>query len=354
MSDNNTASDRERRNESRLKILELANMTSVPMALNAVVRLNVPNTMAHHSAPISAADLLRLTPAADPDNLQRLLRLLASHGVFAEHLSDGGLRKYSLTDVGRTLVSDESGLSYAEYVLQHHQEAVVRAWPLLDSAVADPSEEPFVRANGMPAYAFYGENPEMNELMQRAMAGVSVPFMKAFLEIYHCFDGVRRIVDVGGSSGDCLRMILEKHRGITEAVNFDLPEVVAKAPNIDGVTHVGGDMFKAIPHGDAIFMKWVLTTWTDDECKTIMKKCYEALPKEGKLIACEPVLPHESDDSPRTRALLAADIFVMAIYRTKGKHRTEEDFRQLGISTGFSSFRAIYIDHFFTVLEFIK
>lgn len=74
----------------------------------------------------------------------------------------------------------------------------------------------------------------------------------------------------------------------------------------------------------------------------------------GKLIACEPVLPKQSDDSHRTRALLEGDIFVMTIYRSKGKHRTEEEFRQLGLSTGFPSLRALYINDFFTVLEFQK
>ncbi|CBI30187.3 unnamed protein product, partial [Vitis vinifera] len=149
-------------------------------------------------------------------------------------------------------------------------------------------------------------------------------------------------------------MILQKHTNIKEGINFDLPEVVAKAPNIPGVTHVGGDMFKSVPDGDAIFMKWVLTTWTDEECKLIMKNCYNALPVGGKMIACEPVLPKESDNSLRTRALLEGDIFVMTIYRAKGKHRTEEEFRQLGLSAGFPHLRAFYIDHFYTVLEFQK
>lgn len=85
-----------------------------------------------------------------------------------------------------------------------------------------------------------------------------------------------------------------------------------------------------------------------------MVNCYLALPVGGKLIACEPVLPKESDESHRTRALLEGDIFVMTIYRSKGKHRTEEDFRQLGLSTGFPSLRAFYIDDFYTVLEFQK
>ncbi|CAL1373028.1 unnamed protein product [Linum trigynum] len=182
----------------------------------------------------------------------------------------------------------------------------MRAWPLVHEAVVDPTTEPFAKANGEPAYSYYGKQPEMNELMQKAMSGVSVPFMRSMLDGggYDGFDGVRRLVDVGGSGGDCLRMILRKHPNVLEAINFDLPEVVAKAAPIPGVTHVGGDMFNSIPNGDAIFMKWILTTWTDEECKAIMANCYKALPEGGKLIACEPMLPKDSDDSHRTRALL--------------------------------------------------
>lgn len=101
-------------------------------------------------------------------------------------------------------------------------------------------------------------------------------------------------------------------------------------------------------------MQWVLTTWSDNEVKQIMKKCNEALPAGGKLIACEPVLPERSDDSHRTRALLSGDIFVMTIYGAKGRHRMEEEYRQLGISVGFPHFRAVHIDYFFTILEFQK
>lgn len=280
--------------------------------------------------------------------------MLTTYDVFTEHIVDEE-RKYSLTDVGQTLVTDQDGLSYGSYVLQHHQDALMRSWPLVHEAVLDPTVEPFVKANGgQSAYGFYGENHEMNELMQKAMSGVSVPFMKAILEGYDGFQGVSKLVDVGGSAGDCLKMIMQRCTHVQHGINFDLPEVVAKAPHISGVTHVGGDMFKAIPEGDAIFMKWVLTTWTDDECKVIMKNCYQALPKGGKFIACEPVLPHDSDSSHRTRALLEGDIFVMTIYRAKGKHRTEEEFRHLGQAAGFSQFKAIYIDHFYTVLEFAK
>ncbi|WVZ73087.1 hypothetical protein U9M48_021435 [Paspalum notatum var. saurae] len=345
--------------EARLAMMELANMMSVPMALTAVIRLGVPSAVwaGGANAPLSAAELL---PAGHPDPsvLERLLRLLASRGVFSEHASSP--RRFALTAVGRTLVpssSSSSGASFADYVLQHHQDALVAAWPRLHEAVLDPAgPEPFARANaGVHAYDFYGRDPEANGVMLRAMTAVSEPFMEALLDGYAGgFDGVATLVDVGGSSGACLEMVMRRVPTIREGINFDLPDVVAAAPHIKGVRHVGGDMFKSIPSGDAIFMKWVLTTWTNDECTAILRNCHAALPDGGKLIACEPVVPEETDDSTRTRALLENDIFVMATYRTQGRERSEDEFRQLGVAAGFNAFRAIYLDPFYAVLEYTK
>lgn len=228
----------ESRNRARLAMMELANMISVPMSLNAIVRLNIPDAIwqGGSNSPLSASQILaRVLPSGDPENLQRILRMLTSYGVFQEHLTPAGThseRKYSLTEIGQTLVTDAEGLSHAPYVLQHHQDALMAAWPLVHEAVVDPACEPFVKANGEPAYGYYGKRPEMNGLMQQAMSGVSVPFVKAMLDGYDGFQGVQRLVDVGGSAGDCLRMILRKHPNVREGINFDLPEVVAKAPQI--------------------------------------------------------------------------------------------------------------------------
>uniref|UniRef100_A0A453Q4F8 Uncharacterized protein n=1 Tax=Aegilops tauschii subsp. strangulata TaxID=200361 RepID=A0A453Q4F8_AEGTS len=188
----------------------------------------------------SAAELL--PPGhPDPSVLERLLRLLASRGVFSEHAADGRPeRRYALTAVGRTLVpSGPSGASYADYVLQHHQDALVLAWPRLHEAVLDPAgPEPFARAHaGVPAYAYYGQDRDANEVMLRAMTGVSEPFMEALLDGYEGgFEGVATLVDVGGSSGACLEMIMRRVPTIREGVNFDLPNVVAAAHPIAGET----------------------------------------------------------------------------------------------------------------------
>ena len=104
-------------------------MLSVPMSLNAVVRLNVADAIweGGANAPLSASEILdrlslRPDGGGDPENLQRILRMLSSYGVFSEEIGGDEVRRYSLTDVGRTLVTDPgNGLSYADYVLQHHQ-----------------------------------------------------------------------------------------------------------------------------------------------------------------------------------------------------------------------------------------
>lgn len=101
----------------------------------------------------------------------------------------------------------------------------------------DPTgPDPFTKANGLPAYEFYGKDGEANDLMKRAMAGMSVPFMESFLDGYDGgFDGVETLVDVGGSSGACLGMIMRRVGSVKTGVNFDLPEVVAGAPEFPGM-----------------------------------------------------------------------------------------------------------------------
>ena len=62
------------------------------------------------------------------------------------------------------------------------------------------------------------------------------------------------MVDVGGGTGGTVAEIVKAYPHI-KCINFDLPHVVATAPQYDGVTHVGGDMFQSVPNADAIFMK---------------------------------------------------------------------------------------------------
>nr|CAB3496672.1 unnamed protein product [Digitaria exilis] len=62
------------------------------------------------------------------------------------------------------------------------------------------------------------------------------------------------LVDVGGGTGATLQMITARHKHL-RGINYDLPHVIAKAPTVEGVEHVGGIMFDYIPSGNAILLK---------------------------------------------------------------------------------------------------
>ncbi|KAI8012210.1 (R,S)-reticuline 7-O-methyltransferase [Camellia lanceoleosa] len=68
------------------------------------------------------------------------------------------------------------------------------------------------------------------------------------------FCSVGSMVDGGGGTGVAMVEIVTVYPYI-KGINFDLPHVIATAPEYSGVSHVGGDMFKAIPSADVAFMK---------------------------------------------------------------------------------------------------
>ncbi|KAH9320109.1 hypothetical protein KI387_021878, partial [Taxus chinensis] len=105
--------------------------------------------------------------------------------------------------------------------------------------------------------------------------------MASVVKMYDGFKSVKSVVDVAGGVGSALSVIIKEHPHI-HAINFDLPHVIASAPAIPGVQHVDGNMFDQIPFAEVLLMKCVLHDWDDEECLKLLKKSYEATPKDGK------------------------------------------------------------------------
>ncbi|CDY41781.1 BnaC02g13750D [Brassica napus] len=63
-------------------------------------------------------------------------------------------------------------------------------------------------------------------------------------------------------------------------------------------------MFKSVPEGDAIFMKWICHDWSDNKCVQLLQNCYKALQENGKVILAECLLPETID----TTSLLTKQI----------------------------------------------
>ena len=127
-----------------------------------------------------------------------------------------------------------------------------------------------------------------------------------------------------------------------KCIVFDLPHVVETAPSYPNVSFVGGDMFEFVPNADAILLKFILHNWRDDECIKILKKCKEAIPKVGgKVMIVEIILDLEDDDEDLIRSKYSLDLDMMVA--TGGKERTEEEWKVLINSAGFSGLEIVPI-----------
>ena len=95
------------------------------------------------------------------------------------------------------------------------------------------SEEPFTKAHGNKFFDWVKSHPTTRNNFKDAFTTSSIEFIPVILSAYHGFDSVQKLMDVGGSSGMMLAGIVERYPHI-QAVNFDLPEVVANNPSLPG------------------------------------------------------------------------------------------------------------------------
>jgi O-methyltransferase domain len=88
---------------------------------------------------------------------------------------------------------------------------------------------PFNKKYGMTAFEYNAKDLRVGRLFNEGMKGHSIIFTKKLLKLYHEFNGINTLVDVGGGVGATLNMITSKYPNI-KGINFDLPHVIADAP----------------------------------------------------------------------------------------------------------------------------
>ncbi|KAK4567260.1 hypothetical protein RGQ29_003176 [Quercus rubra] len=178
----------------------------------------------------------------------------------------------------------------------------------------------------------------LNNLFNKAMADLSGIHMKKILEKYEGFEGVSLLVDVAGGTGASLNMVISKYPSI-KGINFDLPQVIQHAPSYPGIEHVGGDMYVSVPKGDVIMIKGTCHNWNDEQYIKLLKNCNKAVPKDGKVIIMDFILPEEPEASNASKYVSMLDNAMFI--QPGGKERTEKEFEALSKAAGFSGFQVI-------------
>ena len=190
----------------------------ISQALYAAAVLGVADQLSAGPAP---ADILAGHVGAHAPSLRRLLRTLASVGVFTE--PEPGV--FALTPLGQTLTSSQPG-SMRDLAIMFMETHYTPFGDLLDTIrTGKPAAE---RCYGQPFFSWLSDHPEQASRYTAAMANLTGAFKPAVIAALP-LDGARTIVDVGGADGAVLAAILTAHRQL-RGVLFDLPHVISGAP----------------------------------------------------------------------------------------------------------------------------
>ncbi len=304
----------------------------VSQAVSVAARLGVADLL--RDGPRSCDELARANQV-DETALYRLLRALASVGVFAE-VED---RQFGLTPMAGFLRSDVPG-SLRSVAMMAGADWTWRPWGDLYMSVKT-GERAFDRIFGIPPFAYLSQHPSAASVFDEAMTGWSMQNAMAITAAYD-FSGIGTLMDVGGGHGYLLARILKANPSL-RGVLYERPEVVEgartrlAAEGLDDRCEVAaGDFFASIPAGaDACILKSVIHDWDDQEATTILRNCRQALPPGGRVLLAEMVIPPGNE--PHIGKLLDLEMLVMA----GGHERTEAQFRDLLAGAGLRMTRVI-------------
>ena len=294
-------------------------------SLSGVARLGIADHMDATARPVEE---IAVKAGAHAPSLYRVMRMLASLGVFKE----GPSRQFALTPVGEVLKTDTPG-SVRYIAMMFGEEFSVRAFQHVDECLRTGGDG-VTEAFGQDIWQVLAERPDQLETFQRAMTNSTSNSAEAIVEAYD-FSGIERIADVGGGHGLMLASIVRRFPNL-KGVLFDRPEVVSTLPasalaGCDGRVSVeAGSFFERVPDGcDAYIMKSIIHDWSDEYCQTILRLMREKLPKSGRVLVCEMVV--SDDPAPSLAKMLDIEMLVMTV---GGKERTAQEFSELFASSG--------------------
>ena len=295
---------------ARARLGELTDFAA-PWAVSIAATLRLAD---HIEAGATRLDELAELAGADPDALDRLLRYLVAHGVFAEE--DGA---YANTEVSRLLLGEAGWRPWLD--LDDAPGIWAESWTRLLAAVRTGSpgrdegwyEQEMVRT---------GRAESFDALMAAQVKANAVEIAERY-----DWSRVRHVVDVGGGTGELLRTLLAAHSHLTGTL-FDLPRVVAAAEPAERLDTVAGSFFDdPLPQGDAYVLSQILHGFPDEAARRILGRCAEAGGADARILLVEQVVSERP-----TAGEASFDLFMFTL--GGGRQRTEDEFRALAESVG--------------------
>jgi O-methyltransferase domain len=279
-------------------------------ALGIVADLRIADALA--AAPRPVADVAR-ERGADPETLHRLLRALASDGVFAEE-APGVFRNTPASELLRGGWGEFAHLFGGVWY---------RTVERLDAS----TEPAFPAVFGTDFWAWLAEHPDERAAFDTAMEQGKERRIERLAALQ--WAGDETVIDVGGGNGSLLVGLLRRQPGLRGIV-FDLPETGRDEARFgDRMEFVAGSFFDRVPHGDVYVLSTILHDWDDERAAAILRTIRASAPGGARLLVIDSVVP--SGNEPDGAKWL--DLLMLALLG--GLERNEAQWRALLDAGGF-------------------
>jgi len=280
-------------------------------AVGVATDLRIADALA--AGPRHVADLASEV-GADADALHRILRALASEGIFAEE------PRGEFRNTGASTLLRRSGMDDFAHLFG-------TVWHRTAGELDATGSPVFARAFGSDFWTWLSEHPAERGAFDRAMAQ-SVEWKLERLERVP-WRGDETVVDIGGGNGAVLVELVRRHTGLRGVV-FDLPETIRDEKTFgDRCTFVAGDFFERVPRGDAYVLSTILHDWNDERARAILRTIRAAAAKDARLIIMDAVIPTGND----RHGAKWLDLLMLVLFA--GRERDEEQWRELLTSAEF-------------------
>ncbi|GJN40620.1 hypothetical protein PR202_gb29865 [Eleusine coracana subsp. coracana] len=318
------------------------------MALKCVVELGIPTAIHRLGGTASVPDLITAVslPAGKEQFLGRLMRLLASSGVFTK-IDSADEAMYSLTPLSYLLVEEIAADGHIDHspflltVTANHY--IDLAMGLADWFKKEEKTPPFDHVHGASLFeeSMERKDPEFHEMSRKGLK-VHDDFAVdiALREFRDIFQGIKSLTDCCYHGDGTTAKAIAKAFPQMKVTHLDLPQEIRKIPADGIVNYVGGDMFKSIPPAQVVILKMVLHHWSDEDCVKILANCRKAIPSRengGKVLVGDIVL--DPTLGPMYETQLLMDVCMMLM--KEGRQRDLNDWRELFMKAGFSDFKLI-------------
>lgn len=297
----------------------LTNAVVASRSLHVVAEIGVADQISDE--PVSIKELASACNV-DVDALDRILRLLAAHGVF-----EAKGESYGHTESSRLLRTDHP-MSMRAFSRMMGLPVFFASFGELEHSLrtGSPSIE-LAAPQGL--WPYLQDHPVEREVFGQAMTAKAAGDTEAVISAYD-FSAFNKIADIGGGRGHLLCAVLDK--AVTaEGILLDLPEVIdtLDLQHDRMSTHPGDFFVDPLPGADAYVLMDIIHDWPNAEAAAILSAIRRAADPGAKALIIETIIP-EGDIDPAVQTL---DIIMLCV--TGGRERTAKQLGELLDSAGF-------------------